>query len=350
MEVLATCDPGLEKVAALEIEEEIPQSSAAIPKLRGRVVAELPLAEIERVLKLRSIHSATLILARDRVGKDPSGLDAVKEIVCRSRPWDYVLPGYTFAVEAQRIGEGHAYTSIDVARAAGAAVQECVAASRGFTPEVRLNSPHVVFYAEVYEDVFSFGVMLTPERSLHARRYRVYDHPAALKPTIAYAMLRLSRARDGDHIVDPMCGGGTIAVEAATLFESSPITCMDIELEYLRGAVLNALVARVYRRIRFIQGDATRLSSIVGSEAAERLVVNPPYGLRISDIDESRRLMEAFMPEAWRTLKPGGTLTLITPHVAHARRVAARAGFALLEDLEVMHGDLRAGILVFEKS
>ncbi|MEM1873367.1 MAG: methyltransferase [Acidilobaceae archaeon] len=347
--LLATCDPGLERIAVAEVEEEIAESRVLESPLRGRVIAEIPLASIERVFKLKSIHSAVLLLSQRQVSKSSSGLEEIREAVCKAEPWNFLLPGYAFAVESQRIGEGHSYTSIDVARVAGSAVQECTRRARGFTPEVRLNSPHVVFYAEVYSDVFSFGVVLTPEKSLHARRYRVYDHPAALKPTIAYGMLRLSRARDGDHILDPMCGGGTIAVEAALLYESSLVTCMDLELEYLRGALMNALAARVYRRIRFIQGDARKLSSIIGLETVDRIVTNPPYGVRMSDVRRSRRLIELFIPEAWRALKPGGTLTLITPHASHSKRVAAREGFELLEELEVLHGDLEVAIEVFQK-
>ncbi|MEM1640650.1 MAG: THUMP domain-containing protein [Acidilobaceae archaeon] len=344
-----TCDPGLERIAMLEIVEEIPEASELRSPLRGRVTAEIPVEKIEKLFKLKSIHSVALLLSQKKVAKSLSGLDEIREAVCESKPWEFLLPNYTFAVEARRIGEGHSYTSIDVARAVGAAFQKCVAEVKSFVPEVRLNSPHVVLYAEINDDVFSFGIELTPERSLHARRYRVYDHPASLKPTIAYGMLRLSKARDGEHIVDPMCGGGTIAIEAALLFESSPVTCIDINREYLRGAMMNALMARVYKRINFIRGDVTQLSSILGSEVVDRLVTNPPYGLRMGDVRRSKELLEKFIPEAWKTLRSGGTLTLVTPYGQYVKKIAFETGFTLLEELEVYHGDLRIFLEVFEK-
>lgn len=57
----------------------------------------------------------------------------------------------------------------------------------------------------------------TSGETLHKRGYRKEENLAPLRETLAAAMVTLSRPREGVLIVDPMCGSGTIAIEAALL-------------------------------------------------------------------------------------------------------------------------------------
>jgi 23S rRNA G2445 N2-methylase RlmL len=51
--------------------------------------------------------------------------------------------------------------------------------------------------------------------SLHARGWRSHSGPAPLRETLAAAVLRLSGWDREGPLVDPMCGAGTLAIEAA---------------------------------------------------------------------------------------------------------------------------------------
>jgi putative N6-adenine-specific DNA methylase len=50
---------------------------------------------------------------------------------------------------------------------------------------------------------------------LHRRGYRLALARAPLRPTLAAAMLRIAGWRPGQPLLDPMCGSGTIVIEAA---------------------------------------------------------------------------------------------------------------------------------------
>lgn len=52
---------------------------------------------------------------------------------------------------------------------------------------------------------------------LHKRGYRLESNAAPIRETLAAAMVRMARPRDDVILVDPFCGSGTIAVEAALL-------------------------------------------------------------------------------------------------------------------------------------
>lgn len=59
--------------------------------------------------------------------------------------------------------------------------------------------------------------MDTSGRGLHKRGYRVSDVAAPLKETLAAGLVQLSFWREGRLLVDPCCGSGTIAIEAAMI-------------------------------------------------------------------------------------------------------------------------------------
>ncbi len=351
MRLLLKVNPGLEDVALEECAWEARCNPIEVRSGRGRIIVEAE-GDLEwvysRASSMRSLHAAILLLASARVPKTRDALEEIYRIALSSRVTSYIPDGSNFAVESVRIGEGHEYTSMDLSRMVGQAVVDA-ARSSGKSIGVRLNSPTVVVYSEVDEDLFSMGILLTGERSLHRRGYRVYDHPAALKPSIAYSMLRLARARDGDTVMDPMCGGGTVAIEAAMLLENSRILCIDKNPYYIKGAIENALAARVYNRIRFMTGDSTRLEELVDPDSVNVVVSNPPYGIRMGDPRMVRRVYKGLARGLAYALTPGGRAAIITTESGYMEKVARSEGLRLAHARKVRHGDLWASILLLEK-
>ncbi len=354
MRLLLTCNPGTEDIVEAEAKEEILGLRRVERRDgRGRVIVDVddsmdPTIVYASAYRMRSIHSIVLLLGESRVSKSRSGLDEVYKATVEYGLDEYIARDSVFAVSAERIGDGHEYTSVDIARMVGQGVIDS-ARTRGWTPGVRLNSPSVVVYAEVDEDIFRVGILLSSSRSLHRRGYRIYDHPAALKPTLAYVMLRLSEARDGDSILDPMCGGGTIAIEASLLFETSEVICLDKSPVHIKGAIMNALASRTYNRIRFIIGDARRLEDYLEPDSINVAVSNPPYGIRMGDPSGVRSLYRSFIPSLYRVLTPGGRASLITTESRYVMDVSRRAGFRVSSLKRVRHGDLWATIILLKK-
>lgn len=349
MRYLIKCNPGLEDVSRFEVLEELPGSSIVEERGgRGRLIIEYE-GPPSRFYNMRSIHSASILLYEGRVDYSRESLSLIEAYTMQSGVHRYIPYGGSFAVRAERIGEGHEYTSMDVARVVGRAVQEKYREEYGVTPEVRLEAPAVSVMAEVDDTVFRIGIYLVGERSGHRRGYRVYDHPAALKPTLAYALLRLSGARDSSVIADPMCGGGTVAIEAALLYEDARILCIDRNKRHIEGAVRNALAARVYDRIEFMVGDARRLPELVGYDSIDYAASNPPYGIRLGDPYSVRRLYSDFIPALYDSMKSGGRASLVTTESSHVLSVGRRAGFRLAHIRKVRHGDLWVSLIVLEK-
>jgi 23S rRNA G2445 N2-methylase RlmL len=83
----------------------------------------------------------------------------------------------------------------------------------GRRPDVDRDDPDVGVFVHISKGTASFYADVSG-RSLHERGYRRRIGDAPLKETLAAAILRLSGWDRNSPLVDPMCGSGTIAIEA----------------------------------------------------------------------------------------------------------------------------------------
>lgn len=170
---------------------------------------------------------------------------------------------------------------------------------------------------------------------LHKRGYRTYDVAAPIKETLAAAMVSLSFFRAEKLLIDPLCGSGTIAIEAALIgkniapglnrsfaaesWDAIPaqlwqeerkaafdaidqdadirILASDIDKHAIESARANASKAGVDDCITFTIAPLNKLSV---EEEYGLIITNPPYGERIGeqkDIDNIYRALVAFYKE-----------------------------------------------------
>ncbi len=155
--------------------------------------------------------------------------------------------------------------------------------------------------------------------ALHKRGYRTESNLAPIRETLAAAMVALSRPRENVITVDPMCGSGTIPIEAALMAsDTAPginrsfaaedfglvgkrvfadareearsrikppamgIYGSDIDDNCIETSKANSLRAGTADWIDFRTGDATKFTSPVPG-ARGTIVCNPPYGERMMD-------------------------------------------------------------------
>ena len=90
----------------------------------------------------------------------------------------------------------------------------------GIRPSVDRELPDLRFHMHIHADVATLSLDLSGER-LHRRAWRAQAQEAPLKENLASGVLRLAQwpetFQKGGGLVDPMCGSGTLLVEAALL-------------------------------------------------------------------------------------------------------------------------------------
>lgn len=308
--------------------------------VKGRVLVELSDGYLKDVLSMRSIHHVMEHIHAFNVEPDRSGLERIYRELRSLDLSSFLKPGKTFRITSERVGK-HDYTSIDVQRYAGQAIVD------SYGNKVNLKNFDVEIRVDVINDVCIVGICLT-RISLHRRGYRVFDHPAALNPTIAYGMLRLSGLRENETLVDPMAGGGTIPIEAA-LYKGGNVRAIGIDIvkKYVMGAMENAKSVGVWGSIDFIVSDVGNLSNIV--RGVDRIVTNPPYGVRMEPRGGVAKLYRRFADAAYKAMRESGRLVTITLKRKSMMGALVASGFLIVEERKVLHGDIMASVIVAEK-
>lgn len=81
------------------------------------------------------------------------------------------------------------------------------------------TGPSVAIEAHIHKDMATLSIDTSGE-GLHRRGYRKLNGPAALRETLAAALVLLTKWKGDRPFADPLCGTGTIAVEAAMIARS----------------------------------------------------------------------------------------------------------------------------------
>ena len=141
--------------------------------------------------------------------------DALYEGV-RAIDWPaYLNANTTFAVDATGMSDTLRHTHFTALRVKDAIVDSLRDAT-GTRPSIDARNPDVLVVAHIGRGRCEISLDFAGQ-PLFKRGYRVAPALASLKETLAAAVL-LSSGYDGETpLVDPMCGAGTIAIEAALI-------------------------------------------------------------------------------------------------------------------------------------
>lgn len=201
----------------------------------------------------------------------------------------------------------------------------------GFRPDVQRERPDVRIHAHANGDQVMVSIDLSGE-SLHRRGYRGAAGEAPLKENVAAGILLRAGwpqlAADGAGFLDPMCGSGTLVIEAALIAahrapglgrdyfgflgwrghdrqlwarvqadaqarvrevppEHQPLRGLDREVASIRAAVGNAQRAGIAPWVHFATGLLAQAQPLPG-QTLGLVATNPPYGVRMEDIAGAR--------------------------------------------------------------
>jgi putative N6-adenine-specific DNA methylase len=218
---------------------------------------------------------------------------------------------------------------------------------------------------------------------LHRRGYRQEIARAPLRETLAAAMVLASGWRSGDPLLDPMCGSGTIPIEAA-LIARGVAPGLQRKFQFMKWPTFDAGVwSKIVENARGRGSAAHSVERIRGSdrdagaiEAAARnaqragvadtmqfaveavsgsigaiddvadggwILTNPPYGIRIGESEDLRNLY-ATLGAALRT-KPRWRIGILTSDSALARQTR----LALVPRFHTSNGGIPVSFLVSGK-
>lgn len=246
--------------------------------------------------------------------KDP---DEVYEQV-RKIPWEnYFSPDQTFSIDTVVYSEFFRHSKFLSYRVKDG-MADYFNEKFGKRPSVRLTNPDIYVHVHVSHNVCTVALDSSGE-SLHKRGYRVDQTEAPLNEVLAAGMLLLAGWDGQCNFVDPMCGSGTLLIEAALIALKIPpgiyrksfgfekwkdydaeifedilheetdekpfnfkIYGSDISPQAISIAEKNIKSASLSK---YIQLEIRSIQKIKEAPENGILVTNPPYGERVSAPD-----------------------------------------------------------------
>lgn len=363
--------PGLEQLAAAELQSMGITPDSTEP---GGVAFKATAADIFRA----NLHLRTASRVIVRIASFRAKAFHELERLARTVAWEeFVAPGGAARLRVT-CRKSRLYHSDGVAeRIAGAISRRVKAATvTGAKREAdddaagpEREEPSQRFLVRFDHDVCTISADSSGQL-LHRRGYRLATAKAPLRETLAAGML-LAAGYDGTRpLIDPMCGAGTIAIEAALMARriapglNRAFSCElwpgapRAEFDRVRDAARAAIVPRAPARIVASDRDAgaaeaalanAQRAGVAGDVEVRRgalsgiqpppgpglLITNPPYGVRASAGAETRNLY-AQLGNVARAKCAGWSLAFLSAD----RAMDAQVKLPLIETLKFRNGGI----------
>lgn len=245
----------------------------------------------------------------------------------------------SFRVSSKRRGN-HDFKSGDIERAAGGVLH------RRYGTPVDLEEFAVEVRVDLIGTRLFAGVQITPG-SLGQRILRSGTLRSALKPTVAAAMLRLAGAHRGrGRLLDPLCGSGTIPVEAQLINPLLEVSASDWDadtVEIARQTVANHGLAIEVQTV-----DARSLKDVYPLPF-DYIVTDPPYGVRQAKHTSRSRLYGSLLSSFEEVLAESGKIALVVLKYQAFVAALERSRLRIVDERRVELGRITPRILVLER-
>ena len=310
-ELIAKTFMGLEPVLA----KELTQLGANEVQIGRRMVSFMGDKEMMYRANFQ-LHTAIRILKPIKHFKALSADDVYREV--QKIDWsEYIGLDKTFAVDSVVFSEEFRHSKF-VAYKVKDAIVDQFREKTGKRPNISVANPDIRLNIHIAEDKCTLSLDSSGE-SLHRRGYRQESVEAPLNEVLAASMILMTGWQGETDFIDPMCGSGTLLVEAALIahnmapglfrkeyaFEKWPdfdsdlfdriynddsserefthhIYGYDVDIKAVNTARLNVRAAGLLNDITVEEAD---FKNFTQPKEKSIIVTNPPYGERISTPD-----------------------------------------------------------------
>ncbi len=368
----ATCGRGIEPVLAEELRG---LGATRVEPGRGGVHFGGDLALLYQAnLWLRTAIRVLRPILEVKVTSPDELYDAV-----RSLDWSHFLtPEHTLAVDCN-VRDSHITHSKYAALRVKDAICDQFVERCGKRPSVDVDEPMVGLNLHIYRDQGVLSLDSSGE-SLHKRGYRPIQTRAPLNEALAAALVLLTGWRGERPFADPLCGSGTLAIEAAWLalqrppgltrkrfgFQGwmdfdvelwtslrdearrgvgrtlpAPILASDVRGDAVSFAINNARAAGIGHLLRFDKRDVADFQPPDGPPGI--ILCNPPYGERIGEEKDLYGLYR-LLGEVFARRCVGWTAYVFTGNP----RLANAIGLTAAAEIPLFNGKIPCRLLKFE--
>ncbi|XP_012675340.2 THUMP domain-containing protein 2 [Clupea harengus] len=206
----------------------------------------------------------------------------------------------TFRVSCRSSGAlARRFSPQDMSRLIGSAI------TKQLNWRADLKTPDLEVNVYLSDDHCVVGILLSSQ-PLAKRSYMKHT---GLRSTVAWAMASVSNIKEGAVIIDPMCGVGTILLEAAQECPNACFFGLDSDVGQLQKATENMEFAQLQGRVQLLQASAMGIPLPSGS--VDVVVCDVPFGRKFSCGSSMAAALPEIVKEMERVLCVGGSLVLL---------------------------------------
>jgi putative N6-adenine-specific DNA methylase len=369
-DTLVVTSPGLEHVTQRELAALGVNSFPTARNEPGVVPVRVPLATLYTLnLNLRTASRITVLAANFR-----ARTFAELERRARAVPWDNWLKNDTRVRMRVTCRKSRLYHSDAVAERVAGAIAARTSAQVATAAADDEDSAEQLVLVRLLRDECTIRVDSSGAH-LHRRGYRQAVAKAPLRETLAAAMLLATEWNPDAPLIDPFCGSGTIAIEAALLARNIA-PGINREFAFMQWPSFDKKMwSEVVHRTRSLERnsapapivaadrdegatDATRanaeragalndievrhqaLSALEPPNEPGWLITNPPYGVRVGDHKRLRDLYAALGRLARERLRDWH-IALLSAHP----QLDAQLGLPTVETFKTTNGGLNVRLV-----
>lgn len=203
-------------------------------------------------------------------------------------PWETIMDvGQTFAIDAV-ISYTVFTNSQFVAQRTKDAIADRFRQIGGKRPSVDLDHPDLKINVHLFRDLCTVSVDSSGQ-SLHRRGYRKSAGPAPINEVLAAGLIRLSGWSPEFPLLDPMCGSGTILIEAAMLAKHIPAGYFRKDFGFMTWRDYDNTLWEEVRKA--CDARITTMGiQIAGFDRASRAIMSATENLQLTSLKEEIRL------------------------------------------------------------
>ena len=255
----------------------------------------------------------------------------------------FIDPKMLFSIDNVVINESPAFDNSQfINMKAKDAICDKIKKIRGRRPDIDKKNPQINIKIVINGDICTIYAN-SSGKALYVRGYKNNHHAASINEALASSLIFLSNWNTSDKLLDPMCGSGTICLEAAMIKRKIPsglirsfsfqnwinydhdlylsmisnliknidedvkniVFGSDIDAESIEGAKTTS------QSFKFNLGINFKIKNITNLETSNNchIITNPPYQVRIGDENTIKTIHRGFR----KILSSGCSIHLIYP-------------------------------------
>lgn len=384
MQILAITSKGIEDIAALEIEEMLKVKPKMLP---SAVIFEV--RDLKEVVKLayvgQSFDKLLFLFDYFDFHSEDDFKEKLKKIIEKIDFDIWLDKKATFKASCRNFSS---IPSEEISAYIGEQIIAQIKKKKKYSQKVDLEKPDVIFFAYIIENTAYIGVDTTGFEH-HKRHYKIFNHPASLRGTIAYALVRISEYNSNELLLDPFCGSGVIPIEAALFSSRFPlhyyhkdkfaflrlkpfarINCeklfrevdkkivkskkvlikgSDSQLQCVTASNKNAKIAGIGNYVNFSRIDIEWLDTKFKQNTMDKIVTHPPMPSAHINAKAMEKLYKEFFYHAEFILKKKGKIAMISNAADLLKKAAEQYRFKVIHERSIWHGMQEMKVIVFEK-